>query len=129
MEYVYQGGVRDFYTGGAVGFDPMAAKAVILLKMRDPAVKLHILIPCKDQTARWSDAQRSTYDFLVSKADDVEYVSEEYKPTCMKKRNQRLCDVCDVLIAYSGRYGSGSAQTVRMAQKQGKTIYNLYGKF
>jgi predicted Rossmann fold nucleotide-binding protein DprA/Smf involved in DNA uptake len=46
----------------------------------------------------------------------------------MKKRNEYLAEVADVVIAYSGRERSGSAQTIRMAEKLGKRVFNLFGK-
>ena len=128
IEYVYGKGVRDFYTGGALGFDTMAAKAVIMFRMAHPEVRLHLLLPCKGQSDNWSRGQQEVYDFIMSEADDCEYVAEDYYKGCMRARNRRLAECCDVLIAYSGRAGSGSAQTVRFAKELGKEVYNLFGK-
>jgi predicted Rossmann fold nucleotide-binding protein DprA/Smf involved in DNA uptake len=44
----------------------------------------------------------------------------------MRERNFRLADRADILIAYVGHNRSGSAQTARMADNMGKTVYNLY---
>ena len=66
------------------------------------------------------------YEYTLMNADEIECVCDEYTDTCMKMRNQRLADSCDLLIAYVSRNYSGSAQTVRMAQAQEKQVYNLY---
>jgi uncharacterized phage-like protein YoqJ len=128
LEYLWAEGCRDFYAGGALGFDTMCAKAVILFKMTHPGVKLHLVLPCKNQDERWSDAQRDVFGYTLAAADDVEYVSEDYTKDCMKRRNERLAALGDCLVAYAGKYNSGAGQTVRMANALGKTVYNLYSR-
>jgi predicted Rossmann fold nucleotide-binding protein DprA/Smf involved in DNA uptake len=66
------------------------------------------------------------YEYILSSADEVIFTSDSYTKTCMKERNAKLAELADVLIAYSGRKNSGSAQTVRMAKEKGKTVYNLF---
>lgn len=126
IEYVYSEGCRNFFCGGALGFDTMAAKAIIALRIKHSDMRLCIVVPCKNQHDSWSPAERDMYEYVLSAADEVVYTSDEYKPGCMRVRNQWLADACDVLIAFVGRDKSGSAQTVRMAQQKGKTVYNLY---
>ena len=126
VEYAYNEGCRTFLSGGAIGFDTEAARAVLLFRMSHPDVKLIMLLPCISQDERWSEEQRDAYRYILRAADSVEYVSEEYTPDCMKKRNLRLAEACDILIAYVGRSNSGSAQTMRFAQKMEKRVYNLY---
>ncbi len=128
VEYLYGEGVRRFCLGGAVGFDTLAAKAVLRLRLRHPDVVLVMVLPCQDQDGGWSDRDKEIYSYILANAAEVEYVCDTYERGCMKKRNQRLVDLCDVLVAYSYKERSGSAQTVRMATDAGKTVYNLYGK-
>ena len=126
IEYAYNEGCRTFLSGGAIGFDTLAARAVILFRMSHPDVHLKMLLPCISQDAMWTDAQKDAYEYILKAADSVEYVCEEYTPDCMKKRNYRLAEDCDILIAYVGRARSGSAQTLRFAQKMERRVYNLY---
>jgi uncharacterized phage-like protein YoqJ len=84
------------------------------------------VLPCIEQSEKWSETQKNAYDFILAHSDEVIYVSEEYYDGCNKDRNFRLASEADILIAYVSNPYSGSAQTVRMAEKQGKTIYNLY---
>ncbi len=128
VEYLYNNGVRRFCIGGAVGFDTLAAKEVLRLKMKHPDVSLVLILPCQDQDGAWSERDREMYSYILTCADEVEYVCDSYERGCMKKRNKRLVDACDVLVAYSYKERSGSAQTVRMANEAGKTVYNLFGK-
>ena len=126
ISYAYDNGCRTFVTGGALGFDTLAAKEIIRFRLSHPDVRLLIILPCKNQSDSWSDSQISLYEYTLSNADEVEYVSDDYHEGCMKERNSRLAELCDMMIAYVSRPYSGAAQTVRMANKQGKTVYNLF---
>ena len=119
-------GATVFRAGGAVGFDTVAAREVIRFRIDHPDVRLVLLLPCVDQDAMWSDEQRDRYSYVLRSADEVKYVSDAYTDSCMRERNLMLAQSCDILIAYVGRSRSGSAQTVTMAQRLGRTVYNLY---
>jgi len=126
IEYAYSEGCRDFFSGGAVGFDTLAARCVVKFRISHPDARLVLLLPCMNQDEKWNAAQRDSYEFLLSNADEVEYVSEEYNESCMRERNFLLASRADILVAYVGHSRSGASQTVRMADSMGKTIYNLY---
>ena len=126
VKYAYSEGCRRFYAGGAMGFDTLAAREVIRFRISHPDVSLVLLLPCVDQNAGWSAAATSAYEFVLSEADEVRYISDKYTDGCMKERNRALVDACDILIAYVGRARSGGGQTLRMAKASGKRVYNLY---
>lgn len=126
INYAYDNGVRMFYTGGAIGFDTLAARQVILFKMSHPDVRLHLISPCVNQADNWNHRQREAYDFIMKNSDHVEFVSDEYKNGCMQMRNRRLVEECDMLVVYLSRQNTGTGQTVRIAEKMGKTVFNLY---
>ena len=128
IDYLYNEGIRDFYCGGALGFDTMAAKQLILKRMKNRDIKLILLLPCKNQDLKFSEIEKQMYSYILSSADEIVVLSEEYTPTCMKKRNKALVDACDVLVSYAFKKNSGASQTIRMAIEQGKTVYNLYSK-
>lgn len=121
---------EDFYAGGATGFDTLAADAVIRLRQIYPQIKLHLVLPCceAEQTARWTDSQKSEYWSILAAADSVEYTSEHYYDGCMKKRNARLIELSDCCVCYYNdkKSASGTGQTVRMALKKRIKIVNLY---
>ena len=126
IEYAYSRGVRVFYSGGALGFDTLAARAVIRFRISHPDVRLVLILPCINQDERWSGEQRDDYAYLIRSSDEVRYISDEYTDSCMRERNFALASACDVMIAYVGRARSGSAQTAKMAESMGKDVYNLY---
>ena len=128
IEYVYSEGCRNFYAGGALGFDTMAAKAIIKMKLKYNDMRLIIVVPCREQADLWGEADRDMYEYILSSADEVIFTSDVYTKNCMKQRNEKLVELSDVVIAYSGRKISGSAQTVRIAKEEGKTVYNLFSR-
>ena len=119
-------GVTDFYSGGADGTDCWAALIVLKLREKNPALKLHLILPHKGQADRWSDSAQERYHSILEQADSVEYVSREYYEGCMLDRNHRLVEAAGVLLAvYNGERRGGTAATVRYARKLGKKIIIL----
>ena len=118
-------GAVHFYTGGALGFDTVSALAVLKLKGEFPNIKLHLILPCKNQTQMWSEENRRVYDMILTQANSVEYVQEHYTSYCMHERNRRLVDSADICVAYCEHSGGGSAYTVSYALKQEKEVINL----
>lgn len=126
INYAYEQGCRRFIAGGALGFDTEAAREVLRFRMSHPDVSLVLFLPCIDQDAEWSAGQKDAFGYILNSADEIKYLADEYTKTCMKKRNMAMAEECDMLIAYASRSTSGSGQTIRMAQKLGKQVYNLY---
>ncbi|MBQ7363485.1 MAG: DUF1273 family protein [Clostridia bacterium] len=126
IRYAYGLGCRDFFCGGALGFDTAAAKEVIRFRMSHPDCRLGLLLPCRDQSSAWREDEIRLYEYILSEADTVLYASDEYTEGCMRERNRRLAEAADVVIAYVGRERSGAGQTVRIAKSLGREVYNLY---
>lgn len=123
IEKLVAAGVTDFYTGMALGVDTWAAMAVLALRERNPAIKLHCVLPCEGQETKWSTPAQIIYRGILSEADSVEYVKRTYDRKCMLERNQRLVDSAALLLAvYNGEKRGGTAATVRYAQKAGREI-------
>ena len=120
-------GYKNFIAGGAVGFDMIAAEAVLLAREYNPDVKLFLALPCRDQTARWknpSDIER--YNRLLHEADGVHYIQDTYSSTCMHKRNRWMVDHSAVCVAYLNDTGrGGTAYTVKYATEQDLPVVNL----
>ena len=120
--------MTDFYDGGAIGFDMLAAETVIDLKAEYPDIKLHMLLPCppEEQVKGWNKSQIARYEKILKAANSVTVVSENYTKTCMKQRNERLVELADFCICYCTNPRSGTGQTVRMAERKGIKIINLF---
>ena len=124
----YELGVRVFRAGGALGFDTMAALAVIDMKKKFPDVRLELILPCRDQSDVWSERDKVIYRHIISCADSVTYAEEKYTSSCMFKRNRMLVDGSDCCIAYcNGSNGrSGTGYTVDYARSKGVEVTNIY---
>ena len=66
IAFAYKEGCRRFYCGGAVGFDTIAARQVIQFRIAHPDCELHLLIPCRNQSERWSERQRDMYEYTLA---------------------------------------------------------------
>lgn len=126
-ELIYDG-CTDFVCGGAVGFDTLAACRVIVAKRHFPEVKLTLLLPCRDQTARWKKGYDiALYQRIKGYADSIVYATDTYTLGCMHLRNRMMADMSRYCIAYYNNSGSGgTAYTVRYATETGKTVINLH---
>lgn len=130
LEKAVKNGTSDFYAGGAVGFDTLSSALVLKLREVYPHIKLHLILPCpnEEQTENWSKEEKSEFYRILGFADVVEYTSEHFYKGCMKVRNARLVELADCCFCYwnTVRQRSGTAQTVRMAQKKKIIIVNFF---
>ena len=104
LEKAINDGVTDFYAGGAIGWDTLAALTVVELRKNYPYIKLHLVLPCppNEQSRLWSDEQRRVFFDILKTAD---YCFCYYNPN---------------------EYKSGTGQTVRMIRKKGIEIINFW---
>lgn len=116
-------GVTDYYSGGADGTDCWAAEIVLSLREKNPALKLHCILPCKEQAEKWDAVAQKRYYSILQRADSVTYVSQKYYDGCMIDRNHRLVESAGLLLAvYNGVRRSGTGSTVHYARKMGREI-------
>ena len=121
-ENLIKDGYTDFIAGGALGFDTVAAKCILDLREKYKEIRLTLALPCKEQCKGWKRADVEIYESILELADEVIYISEEYTPECMKKRNRFMVDESNVCIAYLTRMSGGTAYTVTYAVETGKKI-------
>lgn len=121
-------GIICFYAGGALGFDTLAAQAVIRAKEKYPHIKLILLLPCKSQARFWESEDIAKYEEIKENADEVRYVSAEYTKACMFERNRALVDSSSICVCYLNTASGGTAYTVRYAMSKGLRIINMAKK-
>lgn len=121
-------GYTTFLSGGALGFDTLAAQEVLRLRAEGFAqIRLILALPCLGQEDRWAERDAAIYRALLRSADEVIYTGDVYEPGCMFVRNRYLVDhsnVCLCCLRDGARRG-GTAYTVRYAEKQGLRVVNL----
>lgn len=116
-------GVTDWFSGMALGVDLWAAEIVLNLREKNSALKLHCILPCKNQEIKWSVSSQKQYRSILEQADEAFYVSQGYTADCMLKRNRYMVDHASILLAvYNGSQCGGTGATVRYAQKLGREI-------
>lgn len=116
---------RFFGCGGALGFDTLAAQTVLRLREVYPEIRLILVLPCRDQTRGWKQADVAEYNRIMKAADKVTYTSEQYYSGCMHKRNRHLVDYSSLCICYLTEQSGGTAYTVNYARSQGLKIINV----
>lgn len=118
-------GVNIFITGGAIGFDTLTAGVIIGYKRKGFPIKLHLALPCKNQSELWNDEDKQRYDFIKSYADKEIYIEENYSKTCMKKRNDYMVENSSFCVAYMRREKTGTSYTLNKARKDGLSLIEL----
>jgi uncharacterized phage-like protein YoqJ len=80
--------------------DTWSALSVLDQREKNPAIKLHCILPCKEQADKWSASSRDLYHSILDRADSIVYVSRTYYKNCMLDRNRFLVDHAAALLAY-----------------------------
>lgn len=127
---LYARGFRTFYNGAAMGFDIIAAEAVLALRAECPQIRLHLLLPCRTQSRGWSVDWQKRYAVILAQADQTE-ILEEDRPVSREtflRRDRALVDRSAVCIAFCKRMQSGTGYTVRYARQCGREVLLAAGK-
>ena len=125
VEQLILDGYCYFGTGGALGFDTLAAQCVLSLKNQYPHIRLILVLPCRTQTKGWSARDIEIFEEIKADADKVVYLSDQYTPDCMFKRNRYLVDHSSLCVAYMTRPRGGTAYTVAYALQKGVPVIRL----
>ena len=121
----FKSGIVFYGAGCARGFDTLAAQIVLDMKKEYPQLRLILVLPCEGQTRGWRSEDIAVYEDIKRRSDKVVYVSREYTPDCMHRRNRHLVDHSGTCICYLTRSTGGTAYTVDYARKKGLRIINM----
>ena len=99
-----------------------APKLVLELKERHPEITLECAIPCEEQAIKWTEPQRDRYFWIAEQCDKETMLQHHYDKECMQKRNKYMVDNSQIVIAVWNGKPSGTGNTVKYAQEQGKTV-------
>lgn len=115
--YLYNG-VRYFGSGGAIGFDILAAEVVLRLMRKYSEIKLILVLPCPLHDKFWNKEWKQRFARIAKQASKIVYTSDHYHNHCMYVRNQHLVDHSDWCIAYFRKNYGGTAYTVSYAKEK-----------
>ena len=117
-------GVTELYTGMALGTDQLAALAVLDLRDRGHAIRLHAAIPCRGHAGNWPEKSRMLYEAILSKCDEITLVTDaSYSPNLMQVRNRFMVDNSDMVIAVYKNTPGGTRNCVEYAKKKNRPIW------
>ena len=115
--------VRFFGSGGAIGYDILAAEAVLRVSSNMfPEIKLILVLPCPGHDRFWNEDWKQRLAAVKERAAKIVYTSERYGENCMSKRNRHLVDHAGYCVAYIKKKSGGTAFTVSYAMEKGLTI-------
>lgn len=114
-----------FYTGGAVGFDLLAAELVLARRKTAPRPELIVCCPYCGHDAHFSADEKRRWAAVRERAKQTLYLADRYSPNVFFNRNRYMVDRSDVLIAYVRNPDSGSGQTYALAKQRGLDILLL----
>lgn len=108
-------------SGGAVGADTIVVDELL---EQDKRVELVLPFDPLIQSARWTWDQKWTQMGHLLTVAEVHVLADHYDPAAYNMRNQWMVDRADLLVAFwNGRMrGSGTANTVRMADRAGLPV-------
>lgn len=118
-------GVKVFLCGGALGFDTVAALEILRLKSAYPFIKLVLILPCKNQSAKWTKTERAQYDDILNRADLAYFLSEDYYDGCMLARNDYMVEHSNYCICFLRNLIGGTYYTVSRAKRLNRELIML----
>ncbi|MBR4940894.1 MAG: DUF1273 family protein [Clostridia bacterium] len=125
IECLISMGATDFYAGGALGFDTLAARAVIAARNAGAKIQLHLLLPFPSQDRNWGAASKAEYRSIIENADSVEYFCDRYLPGIYHLRDRAIVEKSETIVAYLSHHTGGTAYTVELANDLGREVINL----
>ncbi len=126
--HLIENGYCFFGTGGALGFDTLAAQTVLSLKEEHSHIRLILVLPHRRQSQFWPKHDCDVYNEIKQKSDKIVYTSSNYTNSCMFKRNRHLVDASSVCVAYLVKDTGGTAYTVNYAKQQNVPLLYVAGK-
>lgn len=123
----YEQGIKTFITGGAVGFDTIAADIVLELQKSDyPDIELHLYLPCYKYEERLSYNECCALHRIKCLSNHFEIIDKENNNNdSIKMRNYAMVDNACCGIVYNNHFRSGTYQTISYAKRNGKEFINI----
>ena len=81
IDALIEKGVTEFISGGALGFDQIAASLIVAKKEMGINIRLVFALPCRNQDELWEPKQKELYRNLLDEADEIVYVWKNMTPS------------------------------------------------
>ncbi len=123
---LYNEGKRIFLSGGAMGFDMLAAEQVLRLGESLHDIRLVLVTPFEAQAEGYSPLEKERYASIVARSAEVICLSDEYSLGAFHIRNNYLVENSSHIIAYSNAHGRGTPSTLKKASRRGVEVTNIF---
>lgn len=116
-----------FLTGGAPGFETLAARGVLRARRNRPGIRLALVLPCEGQTWGWSAADAAAYREIFAQADSRFFLARGYYPGCIQRQGRWMVDRCGLCVCRfsAGAPGGHTGQLVAYARRRGVPVLCL----
>lgn len=121
-------GYNRFITGLARGVDLWAGEILMELKAEGEKISIIAVKPYKTHGNNFTGEEKYSLGRLLSSADEVICLADEYRKGCFQRRNEYMVDHSGKLIAVVSDYRSGTGATIRYAEKQGIAVRTIDAK-
>lgn len=118
VEPLISDGADTFYLGGRGGFDRLAAGVMLELKKTYPHIHLVLVLAYLNR-----ETDTEGYDYTLY--PELEDVPLRF---ALSRRNERMVEMSDVVVAYVTHDWGGAAKTLKYANRKKKVIYSFSGR-
>lgn len=115
VEPLISNGADTFYLGGYGTFDRLAAGVMRELKKTYPHIHIVLVLAYLNR-----DVDTDGYDYTLY--PELEDVPLRF---AISKRNERMVEMSDVVVAYVTHGWGGAAKTIEYARRKRKKIYSF----
>jgi len=126
LTFVATNNIVHFVSGGALGFDQVAASAILRLRDQGFPVTLTFALPFPGFEIRWPEKSQAILKRLCYKADRVVCVNDDprYFPWKMQRRNEYMIDRAQTVIAlkYPDVKKGGTLNAIKYAEQTGRDL-------
>ncbi len=110
---------------GALGFDTLAALAVLKIRSIYPHIQLILALPSPQQTNGWSSNDIAVYQSILKQANQIIYMSQEHHSGCMHMRNHYMVDNSLYCICYLAKSNRWHCLHCAIRKKEKQTHFNI----
>jgi uncharacterized phage-like protein YoqJ len=118
-------------TGGAIGTDMLVATLAIKAGLNS---KVYLPFDFETHTSRWNATTKNALQWILDRSEVVVVGSGEYSVRLYYRRNERMVDDADLVIAFwDGREDGGVARNeaiscIKYAQHKHKQVFDAFSR-
>ena len=109
-----------FLTGGAPGFETLAARGVLRARRCRPGIRRALGLPGEGPSWGWSAADAAAYREIFAQADSRFFLARGYYPGCIQRQGRWMVDRCGLCVCQfsAGAPGGHTGQLVAYARSR-----------